>query len=637
MVAGDSSTAAALVAPPRKQMQWDEHAQVKKKGVQHDEVDVTDDQEAAAVEQRRRPRARAPPMSAHGAHYSARVQRPMSPGKAQRLAAQTARREAENRTRRENERAIKERARKAAMRAGQRRTEEEAREKERRKAAREALWAQQEFAEQRDRVAHDLAAKVAIPSLGALSMPPTEKQIRRQHSRNRPEWGDGHAGGARMRMRGSANPSASHLVHPRQLLEQGLEHEHQQHQQADGGFAAASGGGDGTLRAGAPPAASPSGGAGTFSPTSSTISSSSPLPPPLSPPLGGLGLTQFKLALPQKEEPKGFTQWQEWNPGTRAPKPKAVRDVPRRTGVQPGPRREGAEPIEAWRTPEAAETLPVALPATSAPWLGWFVNAAAGGSEGESGGGGGGGAQGQVDGGWLQQVESADARELTRLLEGCATTDEAQAMACLTAGRSMLINHKRVHVFEGKLFHAKPSTVPHDSPLCPSKPPPPSFTTGPHVELTDAGYTTHLVAAMGAFPLHEALQFTGCELLGLLSNTYYGLAQKVFDAGAVTACLAACESFLAERLLAEEVLGAAFQAVHNLCVAENDVDKEGCKRKQAAVEAGALELIHRGMNLSRERWIMQAGKLAIGCLCKGTDPHGQVRRKRAHALFRLMT
>lgn len=155
------------------------------------------------------------------------------------------------------------------------------------------------------------------------------------------------------------------------------------------------------------------------------------------------------------------------------------------------------------------------------------------------------------------------------------------------------------------------------------------------MDLAEAGVSKHIVAAMRAYATHEALQFTGCEVLGLLANHYYGLEQTVFEAGAVEACLAACQAYMEERLNAEEVLGAAFQAIHNVCMAEEAGDKEGCLRKKMAVEAGALEAIHNGMGAAREKWVMQAGKLAIGCLCKGQDPHGQVRRKRAHALFKL--
>lgn len=600
-----SPASTATDSPPQPQ----QPARMKK-GVQQDEVDISnqrDEAEANAVVERRRPRASAtsraalggaPPMSAHGAHYTARVARPMSPGKAQRLAAQTARREAEDRMRREQERARKEKARKAAMRAGKQRAEEEAREKERRRQAREAQWEQQQFGEMRDRIAAEAAARAGVPSLGALSLPPTEKQIRRRKMRNRPEWGEGHAGGNRIRMQGSS-ASTSQLQRIPWGGESGESRE--EGEVGDDGDDEEEGS---VARCGSN-ASSPPGGADT----SPFASSSSPSPTLLSmmPPLGGGsssgGAPVFKLALPQREESKaGFTQWQEWKFGA-VPKPKAAQaSVPRRTGVQPEPSRPGAEPIEAWRTPEPRETLPVELPKTSAPWLNWFVEAAADSSPDS------GAADGAEGADWQQRVQRADASGLTNLLREVCESDEAKLMHCLTAARAMLLapRSKKLRAYEG-----------------------------PHIELGEAGFATHIVAAMRAFPLHEALQFTGCELIGLLANHYYGLEQTIFQAGALDACLAACQAFIEERLRAEEVLGAAFQAIHNLCVAEETGDKEGCRRKQLAVEAGALETIHEGMGLTHEKWIQQAGKLAIGCLCKGMDPHGQVRRKRAHALFKL--
>jgi hypothetical protein len=96
---------------------------------------------------------------------------------------------------------------------------------------------------------------------------------------------------------------------------------------------------------------------------------------------------------------------------------------------------------------------------------------------------------------------------------------------------------------------------------------------------------------------------------------------------------------LAERLVRPclpQVLGAAFQAIHNITVAEEAHDKAGNARKQAAVELGALETISSGMQQSREKWVQQSGKLAIGSLCKGMDKAGHTRRQRAHALFKLM-
>lgn len=497
----------------------------------------------------------------------------MSPGKAARLAAQTARREAEDRTRREQERVRKERARKLALRAGKQRAEEEAREKDRRRQLREAQWEQQQFVERRDRVAVEQAARANVPSLGMLSLPPTEKQVRRRKLRNRPEWGEGHAGGHRMQIRGSGASSGSLM--PPSTGDADLKDEDE-----DGEDEEAAG-----------------------SPGQSSEDASSPLSLGV-PGLGasGGGAPVFKLALPHKEEPKGFTQWQEWKLGP-VPKPKAAQaSIPRRTGVQPEPSRPGAEPIEAWRTPEPQATLPVQLPSTSAPWLNWFVNAASG----EDGSGSPEASSSSQP--WQQQLQTADAQQLTALLKEVCTTDDARAMQCLTAVRTRLLapRDKRARAYEG-----------------------------PHVDLAEAEVSKHIVAAMRAYATHEALQFTGCEVLGLLANHYYGLEQTVFEAGAVEACLAACQAYMEERLNAEEVLGAAFQAIHNVCMAEEAGDKEGCLRKKMAVEAGALEAIHNGMGAAREKWVMQAGKLAIGCLCKGQDPHGQVRRKRAHALFKL--
>ena len=41
------------------------------------------------------------------------------------------------------------------------------------------------------------------------------------------------------------------------------------------------------------------------------------------------------------------------------------------------------------------------------------------------------------------------------------------------------------------------------------------------MDLAEAGVSKHIVAAMRAYATHEALQFTGCEVLGLLANHYY--------------------------------------------------------------------------------------------------------------------
>ena len=161
------------------------------------------------------------------------------------------------------------------------------------------------------------------------------------------------------------------------------------------------------------------------------------------------------------------------------------------------------------------------------------------------------------------------------------------------------------------------------------------FDQSPLVKLVEAGFAPKVVTSLKTFPEHEALQITGCELLGLLASGYWGMEQKVFDAGGVQCCLAAIDAWQEKRLLSEEVLGAAFNGVHNICSAEEISDKRGCARKQAAVEWNALEVINAAMTGCHERWVQQAGKLAIGCLCKGSDKQGQERRKRAHALFKV--
>ena len=197
-----------------------------RKGQQQEEEGATyDDAEHAAVAERRRGRSagysatsRAAlgggmvmPMSAHGAHYSARVPRPMSATKAARVAAQTARREAEARARREHERAERDKARQKALKAAQRRQAEEERERERRQAERAALRAAQEFGEERERVAAEVRERANVPLLNVGPAAPNEKAARRRRLKNRPEWGEGHAGGHKLRLRQSPF-SAQHTM-----------------------------------------------------------------------------------------------------------------------------------------------------------------------------------------------------------------------------------------------------------------------------------------------------------------------------------------------------------------------------------------------------------------------------------------
>jgi hypothetical protein len=81
---------------------------------------------------------------------------------------------------------------------------------------------------------------------------------------------------------------------------------------------------------------------------------------------------------------------------------------------------------------------------------------------------------------------------------------------------------------------------------------------------------------------------------------------------------------------------AAFQALSAICFADELHDRDGCARKAAAVDAGALELIHAGMHgLSKP--LHDAGGVTIGVLCQGVDAGAHARRQRAKALFMKQT
>lgn len=127
---------------------------------------------------------------------------------------------------------------------------------------------------------------------------------------------------------------------------------------------------------------------------------------------------------------------------------------------------------------------------------------------------------------------------------------------------------------------------------------------------------------------HEAVQAVGCEALGLMAGGDDGLEQLIFDAGSIDACLAACDAFPHS----EDVLGAAFQAISNVCYGGGD--EAGCRRKRAAVNAGALEVMCVGMaelGLGCQ-WVQEAAVMAIGGLCNGVDDDGPRRRAHARAL-----
>ena len=149
---------------------------------------------------------------------------------------------------------------------------------------------------------------------------------------------------------------------------------------------------------------------------------------------------------------------------------------------------------------------------------------------------------------------------------------------------------------------------------------------GQQKELIEAGIVGSVLSAMQRHRTHQTVQALGAEVLGLLAGAD-GHEQLIFSLGAVWACLDACRSFPAS----EAVLGAAFQAVSNICFARHSGDTKGCARKTAAVQHGALELVVAAIDAHPEaRWVQQAAVMAVGSLCNGLDGDaGKLRRARA--------
>ena len=108
----------------------------------------------------------------------------MSPVK-QRIQAQTARREQEVRTARDNEKKARERARRAAFNAAKQREQQQREYDAQQEEARQTLATRRQFQQERARVAADLASKVNVPAFGtklarAMPPPPTEKALLRK-------------------------------------------------------------------------------------------------------------------------------------------------------------------------------------------------------------------------------------------------------------------------------------------------------------------------------------------------------------------------------------------------------------------------------------------------------------------------
>ena len=622
-----------------------------KKHTQQDEGGVVqDEEERKVITERRRARihvagssytARANTygaahglMSAHGREYSARVPKAVSQTKAAKIAAQTARAEAEQRTRREAERQQREKARKAALRAAAKRDAELQAEREKREAARETERKQEEYYSECQRQASEHACK-HVPALGFNVIPPSEKELRRRRRRNRPEWGEDHAGGNRM---GLASPQRS--SHRSRASSQGntasseRDEEEEESEYAvdvtDGAQQVGTGGVSPPAplwgASGIPSLGIGGGGGGGGGPP------------------GGL----FKLDLPREADKtgyKGFTQLQEWK-WSKVEKPRVVNDATRaademRSMLYPNkghhgqphqqpPQQQYHRPGD-WRTYAAQQQGRL-----GSGMLAWMMGN--GPNEEEEGltneevcGGGGGGGEEKVEGGGGgggSKTKAGSPSELKASLHEHVVSESDDSLQkvvdILKAARDMCKEGMR-----------------HDNPL-----------EGKHVALAEIGFAHTVVAAMSKHTTSEPVQLAGCEVLSLLANNYWGLEQLVFDAGALEACLAACEQFGGKKVsqgggegstaegavrtrYVESLLSAAYHAIHNICSAEAVGDKPGCLRKQKAVDLGALETIAHGMAASNSRKVHQAGKAAIGCLTKGIDKDGAARRKRAHALFRL--
>ena len=146
-------------------------------------------------------------------------------------------------------------------------------------------------------------------------------------------------------------------------------------------------------------------------------------------------------------------------------------------------------------------------------------------------------------------------------------------------------------------------------------------------DVVHAGALSAMLTCMQSHPWLERVQAIGCEALGLLAGGPDGLEQQIFDAGAVEACLAACQRFPRS----EDVLAASYQAISNVCFGASDL--KGCARKQAAVELGALEAIARGMTaMQQKKWVQEAAVMAVGCLTNGVDEKVVRRRQKASSV-----
>ena len=155
---------------------------------------------------------------------------------------------------------------------------------------------------------------------------------------------------------------------------------------------------------------------------------------------------------------------------------------------------------------------------------------------------------------------------------------------------------------------------------------------GRQVEMVRAGICPSLISTMRAHRTIAHVAAVGSECIGLLAGEQEGLESTLVDSGALNICLHVCVTHAA----AEDVLGAAFQAIANLCFAAHPHDKAGCARKTAAVRQGAFAAISTGMGkLPSSQWVQEAGVLVVGGLCNGADHEAHMRRTQARAVGAL--
>ena len=135
-----------------------------------------------------------------------------------------------------------------------------------------------------------------------------------------------------------------------------------------------------------------------------------------------------------------------------------------------------------------------------------------------------------------------------------------------------------------------------------------------------------VINAMRSHETNADIQTVGCELLGLLA----GGAVKASNSGSLMqgrwrrALTRVFTSRWRRVYLRRHSKRSAIFALRQRRIGT------GCERKQHAVGLGCFEAVCTGMqNAPESQWVQEAGCIAIGSLCNGTDPDGHYRRTHA--------